>query len=146
MIVSSPIDDSVFPKESYPHWRSHLVLPLLVQMFRTFSLVWDLMYSQWDSDCLRFFLMNCAEFIVAPINIPHIIECSSPSSATLERFSMTLWLSSGCCEGVRVVMGDESLLGGVAQVVLHGDRVVEVSLQVKEHEGGEKGRRSAGGS
>ena len=42
------------------------------------------------------------------------------------------------CEGVRVVKGDEAPLGGVAQVILHGVRVVEVSLQVREHEEGEK--------
>ena len=28
------------------------------------------------------------------------------------------------CEGVRVVIGDEAPLGGVAQVILHGVRVV----------------------
>ena len=38
------------------------------------------------------------------------------------------------CEGVRVVIGDEAPLGGVAQV-LHGVPVIEVSLQVREHEG-----------
>ena len=42
------------------------------------------------------------------------------------------------CEGVRVVISDEAPLGGVAQVILHGVRVVEVSLQVKEHEEREK--------
>ena len=41
---------------------------------------------------------------------------------------------------MRVVIGDEALLGGVAQVVLHGVRVVEVSLQVREHEEGEKAK------
>ena len=35
---------------------------------------------------------------------------------------------------MRVVIGDEAPLGGVAQVVLHGVRVVEVSLQVREHQ------------
>ena len=51
------------------------------------------------------------------------------------------------CEGVRVVIGDEAPLGGVAQV-LHGVPVIEVSLQVREREEGEKGkgRGSAGGS
>ena len=59
-----------------------------------------------------------------------------------------LFLSCQFCEGVRVVIGDEAPLGGVAQVILHGVRVVEVSLQVREHEEGEKekGRGSAGGS
>ena len=42
------------------------------------------------------------------------------------------------CGRMRVVKGDEALLGGVAQVMLNGVRVVEVSLQVKEHEGGGK--------
>ena len=42
------------------------------------------------------------------------------------------------CEGVRVVKGDEAPLGEVAQVVFHGVRVVEVSLQVREHEEEEK--------
>ena len=42
------------------------------------------------------------------------------------------------CEGVRAVKGDEAPLGGVAQVILHGVRVVEVSLQVREHEEGEE--------
>ena len=36
-------------------------------------------------------------------------------------------------EGVRVVVGDEAPLGGVAQVIFHGVRVVEVGLQVREH-------------
>ena len=35
---------------------------------------------------------------------------------------------------MRVVIGDEAPLGGVAQVILHGVRVVEVGLQVREHE------------
>ena len=39
---------------------------------------------------------------------------------------------------MRVVISDEAPLGGVAQVLLHGVRVVEVSLQVREHEEGEK--------
>ena len=39
---------------------------------------------------------------------------------------------------MRVVKGDEAPLGGVAQVVLHGVQVVEVSLQVKEHAEREK--------
>ena len=39
---------------------------------------------------------------------------------------------------MRVVKGDEAPLGGVAQVVLHGVRVVEVSLEVREHDEGEK--------
>ena len=58
-----------------------------------------------------------------------------------------LFLFCQFCEGVRVVIGDEAPLGGVAQVILHGVRVVEVSLQVREHEEGEKekGRGSAGG-
>ena len=38
------------------------------------------------------------------------------------------------CEGVRVVKGDEAPLGGVAQVILHGVRVVEIGV----HEEGEK--------
>ena len=41
-------------------------------------------------------------------------------------------------EGMRVVRGDEAPLGGVAQVILHGVPVVEVGLQVREHEEGEK--------
>ena len=42
------------------------------------------------------------------------------------------------CEGVRVVRADEAPIGGVAQVVLHGVRVVEVDLQVGVHEEGDK--------
>ena len=38
------------------------------------------------------------------------------------------------CEGVRVVVGDEAPLGGVAQVIFHSVRVVEVGLQVREHQ------------
>ena len=38
------------------------------------------------------------------------------------------------CEGVRVVVGDEAPLGGVTQVLLHGVQVVEVGLQVREHQ------------
>ena len=34
------------------------------------------------------------------------------------------------CEGVRVVVGDETPLGGVAQVVLDGVRVIEVDVLV----------------
>ena len=34
------------------------------------------------------------------------------------------------CEGVRIVRGDEAPLGGVAQVVLHGARVIEVDVLV----------------
>ena len=33
------------------------------------------------------------------------------------------------CEGVRVVKGDEAPLGGVAQVILHGVRVVEIGVR-----------------
>ena len=40
----------------------------------------------------------------------------------------------GWCEGVRVVIGDETPFGGVAQVILHGVQVVEVGLQVREHQ------------
>ena len=38
------------------------------------------------------------------------------------------------CEGVGDVVGVEAPLGGVAQVILHGVRVVEVGLQVREHQ------------
>ena len=38
------------------------------------------------------------------------------------------------CEGVSDVVGVEAPLGGVAQVIFHGVRVVEVGLQVKEHQ------------
>ena len=42
------------------------------------------------------------------------------------------------CEGVGDVVGDvvgvEAPLGGVAQVIFHGVRVVEVGLQVREHQ------------
>ena len=52
------------------------------------------------------------------------------------------------CEGVRVVIGDEAPLGGVAQVVLHGVRVVKVRSAGQSARGRRKGkgRRSAGGS
>ena len=46
------------------------------------------------------------------------------------------------CEGVGDVVGVEALLGGVAQVIFHGDRVVEVSLQVREHQ--DKGEEEDG--
>ena len=36
-------------------------------------------------------------------------------------------------EGVGDVVGVEAPLGGVAQVIFHGVRVVEVGLQVREH-------------
>ena len=35
---------------------------------------------------------------------------------------------------MRVVIGDEAPYGGVAQVILHGVQVVEVGLQVREHQ------------
>ena len=35
---------------------------------------------------------------------------------------------------MRVVKGDEAPLGGVAQVIFHGVQVVEVGLQVREHQ------------
>ena len=38
------------------------------------------------------------------------------------------------CEGVGDVVGVEAPLGGVAQVIFHGVRVVEVGLQVREHQ------------
>ena len=38
------------------------------------------------------------------------------------------------CEGVDDVVGVEAPLGGVAQVIFHGVQVVEVSLQVREHQ------------
>ena len=39
-------------------------------------------------------------------------------------------LSSNFCEGVRVVRGDEAPIGGVAQVLFHGVRVIEVDVLV----------------
>ena len=42
------------------------------------------------------------------------------------------------CEGMRIVKGDEAPIGGMAQVVLHEIPVVEVNLQIKEHEEGER--------
>ena len=50
--LMTDISMNVFPNESYPHLRSHLVLPLILQIYRTFSSVWDLQYSQYNSDCL----------------------------------------------------------------------------------------------
>ena len=52
------------------------------------------------------------------------------------------------CEGEGDVVGVVAPLGGVAQVIFHGVQVVEVVVQVRVHEEGEKrrGRGSAGGS
>ena len=77
---------NVFPNQSFPNLRSHLVLPLISQICRTFASVWDLQYSsQWNSWLFwKFFPMNTADSIVTAINILQIIECSSPSPATLE--------------------------------------------------------------
>ena len=47
---------------------------------------------------------------------------------------MTFVPKSNKCEGVRVVIDDEAPLDGVAQVILHRVRVVEVGLQVREHQ------------
>ena len=46
------------------------------------------------------------------------------------------WKAKGkcSCEEVRVVIGVEAPLGGVAQVILHGVQVIEVGLQVREHQ------------
>ena len=42
------------------------------------------------------------------------------------------------CEGESDVVGVVAPLGGVAQVVLHGIQVVEVGVQVRVHEEGQK--------
>ena len=76
---------NVFPNESYPHWRSHLVRPPILLRCRTFSSRWYLfvfIMKFWLS--WKFFPMNVAAFIVAAINIPQIIECSSPDPATFD--------------------------------------------------------------
>ena len=44
------------------------------------------------------------------------------------------------CEREGLVVGDEAPVGGVAQVIGHGVQVVEVGVQVRVHEEGEKGR------
>ena len=38
------------------------------------------------------------------------------------------------CEGVGNVVGVEAPLGGMAQVIFHRVRVIEVGLQVREHQ------------
>ena len=50
--LMTDISMNVFPNNLVPHWRTHLVLPLILKICRTFSSVWDLWYSQWTSDCL----------------------------------------------------------------------------------------------
>ena len=76
---------NVFPNQSFPNLRSHLVLSLISQKCPTFVWVWDLWYLQWNYCCFwKFFPMNTADSIVTAINILQIIECSSPSLATLE--------------------------------------------------------------
>ena len=42
------------------------------------------------------------------------------------------------CEGEGDVVGVVAPLGGVAQVIFHGIQVVEVGVQVRVHEEGEK--------
>ena len=42
------------------------------------------------------------------------------------------------CEGEGDVVAVVALLGGVAQVIFHGVQVVEVGVQVRVHEEGEK--------
>ena len=42
------------------------------------------------------------------------------------------------CEGEGDVVGVVAPLGGVAQVIFHGVQVVEVGVQVRVHEEGEK--------
>ena len=68
--------------------------------------------------------MNVAAFNVAAMNIPHIIECSSPDSATFDIL----------CEGDGDVVGVKAPLRGVAQVVFHGVQVVKVGVQVRVHQ------------
>ena len=61
----------------------------------------------------------------------HRRDCSKGTSSTRQNNDSG---TNECCEEVRIVKGDEAPLGGVAQVLMHGVRVVEVSLQVREHE------------
>ena len=42
---------NVFHNQSFPNLRSHLVLPLVSQLCRTFASMWDLQCSLWNSDC-----------------------------------------------------------------------------------------------
>ena len=44
------------------------------------------------------------------------------------------FLTCQACEGVGDVVGVEAPHGGVAQVIFHGIQVVEVGLQVREHQ------------
>ena len=65
--------------------------------------------------------MNVAAFNVVAMNIPHIIECSSPDSATFDilfclfrTWSLTVTFM---CVGQAIVQGDEGPVSGVAQGV-----------------------------
>ena len=100
------ISMNVFPKESYPLWRSHLVrLPILL-MCRTFSPVWGLMYSQWNSDCFgnsypwMFFSISCwtqlFPWMILPTNF-----CNSEISSCSDTYFVDM---SNICLSVRSVV------------------------------------------
>ena len=58
--------------------------------------------------------------------------CNFPQYLCL--FRIVVECSPSTCEGVGDVVGVEAPLGGVAQVIFHGVQVVEVGLQVREHQ------------
>ena len=68
------------PNHGFPpgHWST-------ARWHRTSASTWDLQNCWWIFWIVeKVFPMNIAAFIVAIMNIPHIIECSSPDSATFE--------------------------------------------------------------
>ena len=75
------ISMNVFPNQSFPNLRSHLVLS---DMSNICLSVRSAVFTMELRLFWKFFPMNVADSIVTAINIPQIIEYSSPSPATLE--------------------------------------------------------------
>ena len=69
----------VWPRD----WRHTLTVALLCSLLQVVRVCDCLCHSCWCT-LWKFFPMDTADSIVTDINIPQIIECSSPSPATLE--------------------------------------------------------------
>ena len=61
-------------------------------------------------------------------------EPNYPQRLTVLRADSSHTQTHRFCEGVGDVIGDEAPLGGVAQVIFQGVQVVEVGVQVREHQ------------
>ena len=95
----------------YPHCWSLPVHPPILLWCRTFSSRWDLWNSWWNFEIVeKFFPMKVAAFIVAAMNIPQIIECSSPGVCNVRHSFLSFshlifyFIHKFCC----VITHDES--------------------------------------